>query len=77
MVTKELIKAEIDNVQEKYLERLYRIVKAFEHTSIKELVTRTDKANWQQFITETYGSFADDPIEIDKPGEFEIREEIL
>ena len=77
MVTKELIKAEIDNVQEKYLELLYKIIKAFEHTSMQELTTRKDKAIWQQFIAETYGSFADDPIEVGKPDEYEIREEII
>ena len=77
MVTKELIKAEIDNVQEQYLEPLYRIIKAFEQGSLQELFTSPDQVDWATFIAKTYGSFADDPIESIEQGKFEAREEFV
>ena len=75
MVTKELIKAEIDNVQEQYLEPLYRIIKAFERSSAQKSLAPFGHTDWHKFIAETYGSFADDSIEPIEQGEFEVREE--
>ncbi len=75
MITKELLKAEIDKVENEYLELLYKIIKAFE-TSIKaEEITKSNmELNWQEFIDMTYGCFADAPIERGEQGEYEIRE---
>ncbi len=66
MVTKELIKAEIDRVQDKYLEVLYKIVQAL---NVEDL-------EWHDFIAETYGCLADAPIERGDQGQYEIREAI-
>ena len=80
MITKELLKKEIDKVNNEYLDVLYRVIKAFELTPEKELVNEPDKIssnsklNWHEFIDETYGSLADDPIERGKQGEYEKRE---
>ena len=84
MITKELIKAEIDRVQDKYLEVLYKIIKALvspidEVTSQKTTTVITKKIEdleWHNFIQETYGCLADAPIERGEQGQYEIREAI-
>lgn len=84
MVTKELIKAEVDRVQEEYLEALYKIIQALTTTtdtvnetkitpSIEEKVEDLD---WLDFIQETYGCLVDVPIERGDQGNYEIREAI-
>jgi hypothetical protein len=81
MITKELIKAEIDRVQDKYLEVLYKIIKALV-SPIDEAVgpksTISDAAEvealeWHNFIEGTYGCLADAPIERGDQGQYEIR----
>ena len=78
MITRELVKAEIDKVHDKYLEIIYRIIKAL--VNPPDLVggtsQRTSK-DWPQFIAETYGSLADDPIERGEQGHYETREAIV
>lgn len=75
MVTKELLKTEIDNVQDEYLEILYKVIKAFESSSNMFNQTKDDtELNWHAFIQETYGCLADAPIERGSQGEDEIRE---
>ncbi len=69
MITRELIKAEIDKVQDRYLEEIYRIIKAI--VNPPELAKGTPQrtpSDWHQFIEETYGSLADDPIERGEQG---------
>ena len=77
MITKELIKNEVDKVQEEYLEALYRIIRALESDDTSESVRRETSANdrndWREFIAETYGCLADDPIERGDQGKFETR----
>ena len=64
VITKELIKSEIDNVQDEYLGALYRIVKALgEPDRQASREQEEDEASWIQFIAETYGSLANAPIE--------------
>lgn len=85
MISRESIKAEIDKVQDRYLEVLDRIIKALVNPS--ELVAATphntvdvqnesEMLNWRRFIEETYGSLADDPIERGQQGQYEVREAI-
>jgi hypothetical protein len=83
LITKELLKTEIDKVQDEYLEILYKVIKAFElsktevFAQTEEEMTKSDiKLNWHHFIKETYGCLADDPIERGFQGEYEIREVI-
>ncbi len=86
MITKELLKAEIDKVQDKYLEVLYKIIKALETPTEKEAAARTgtmdtakeaEELSWHDFIEETYGCLADAPIERGDQGEYEVRESIV
>ncbi len=74
MNTRERIKAEVDKVQEKYLEALYTIIRAFEAPATPQAADLDDEQAWQQFITETYGALADDPIQRGDQGIYEIRE---
>ena len=84
MITKELIKAEIDRVQDKYLEVLYKIIKALvspvdEVTSPKATTIinkKVEDLEWHNFIKETYGCLADAPIERGEQGQYEIREAV-
>jgi hypothetical protein len=86
MVTKELVKAEIEKVHDDDLELLYKIIKVFESPSrgkklpfsYKRKINKRDlERDWHQFIEDTYGCLAEDPIERGDQGEYEIREEIL
>ena len=76
MVTRALIKAKVDKVQDVYLEALYRIVQAFEAPAQVAVGDTIDDAHWHEFIAETYGCFADDPIARGDQGRYEIRETI-
>lgn len=85
MISKELIKAEVDKVQEKDLEKLYEIIINFEKSSEmdnSELKNTTDitkkdnKIDWQNFVEETYGCLKDDTIERCDQGKLEIRDKI-
>lgn len=68
-ITRQMVKSEIDKVQEEYLGVLFRIIKALEPATGRE----EDQRSWQQFIAETYGSFAGDPIERGEQGTYEVR----
>ncbi|MBU1660825.1 MAG: hypothetical protein KKD28_05060 [Chloroflexi bacterium] len=83
LITRELIKTEIDKIQDSYLEVLFRIVQAF----IKPLDTITisphvatssqydvSTRDWRHFVEQMYGCLADDPIERGEQGKYEIRE---
>lgn len=59
MITKELLKEEIDKVPDEHLGVLYRIVKAFE----EPVQARMSEEEWKTWIAETYGSTADHPID--------------
>ena len=79
MVTRNLIKEEIDKVLDSHLEILYRIVKALETPSDSEnfsISKETKTSNWKEFIESTYGCMADDPIYRGEQGQYEIREAI-
>ncbi len=68
MITKELLKSEIDKVRDENLGVLYRIILSLEGSASPD-----DSESWSQFVAATYGSFADDPIERGEQGRFEIR----
>ena len=79
MITRELLKAEIDKVQDRYLEVLYRIIQALVNPASPVAATPqgdVQLSNWPSFIEQTYGSLADDPIERGNQGQYEVREAI-
>ena len=77
MITKDLIKSEIDKIPERYLDVLYRIIKAL-ITPNRSFVYQSNiqDETWPNFIERTYGSLADDPLNRGDQGQFEIREPI-
>lgn len=77
IVTREIIKNEIDRVREEYLGALLTIVKAFEQpesSDLRRLGGRPDLEEWRSFLAETYGSTAETPLERGEQGSFEMRE---
>ena len=87
MITKERLKIKIDNVQDEYLDVLYRIIQVFEYAQSPECMIAENQSSvspiqvqetqeWLAFINKTYGCLADDPIKRGKQGVFEVREAI-
>jgi hypothetical protein len=83
LVTRTLLKQEIDRVREEHLTALYNIIKVFElpaGTLVSDAEDGTadtpDGLNWEKFIKETYGCLKKDPIERGSQDEFELREAI-
>lgn len=83
MITKELLKKEIDNVQDEYLIPLYKIIKTFENPDeftdieLEEEEENNKKEDWLEFIDRFAGCLADTPIERGEQGNFETREELI
>ena len=75
MITKQLIKSEIDFIPGQYSEVLYKIIKALQTSNQIDIAEKNSKIYWKQFVNETYGCLADDPIERGEQGVYEIREE--
>ncbi len=82
MINREIIKREIDKVDDKYLVKLYKIIKTFEEpddfniseTDTSDCVAR--KKKWKKFVETYAGSLSDTPIERGDQGCFEDREEL-
>ncbi len=83
MVTREILKREIDSVQDEYLAPLYKIIKTFEHSDeLDELDLEKgqkdrQREDWHQFIDKFAGCLADTPIERGDQGDFEVREKLV
>ena len=83
MISRALLKSEIDKVKAEYLDLLYRIIKAFENSASKEDAVSTSESydfsrnlDWRSFIDKTYGCMADSQISRGEQGIAERREEI-
>lgn len=79
MVTRDLIKAEVDKIQDRYLDTIYYLIKhlvANPHPIFTSSVHTQEDLAWATFIEQTYGSLADDPILREEQGNYEIREPI-
>lgn len=74
MVTKDLLKAEIDRVPDEHLGVLYRIVKALEEPAENPETGELEDRAWKALLKTAYGSTADAPLERGKQGSYEIRE---
>ncbi|CAN2039472.1 hypothetical protein GMMP15_1290002 [Candidatus Magnetomoraceae bacterium gMMP-15] len=59
LITKELIKTEINNIDDELLPVLYKIIKALE---MPDSIQTDEESKWQNFIEETYGCLSDEPI---------------
>ena len=76
MITRDLLKEEIDKVQDNYLRVLYQIIKALENPPVFEHSHSLEISNWKDFIDATYGCMADALIDRGEQGVYEIREVI-
>jgi hypothetical protein len=82
MITKELIKSEIEKVNYEYLELLYKFIQILEppltvdRKATTKAASKDQDFNWHAFIAQTYGCLADEPIERGDQGTYEIREAI-
>ena len=79
MITRDLLKEEIEGVQDNHLEILYRIIRALagplDSVELGHLKA-SETLIWEEFIQTTYGCLADDPIERGDQGQYEVREGI-
>jgi hypothetical protein len=71
MAIRDLIKNEIDKVEDEYLPALYRIVRALEPAALSPAQGQDD---WRTFLAETYGSTSAAPLARWEQGEPEVRE---
>lgn len=77
MTTRDLIKNEVDQLQDHYLGFLHRIIRALmPMASTKSIPTQEQEQSesWEEFLQNTYGIFRDDPLERGPQGTVEIRE---
>lgn len=77
MTTRELIKSEIDQLQEHYLDFLHRIIRSLMPLPSSSSVAPQEQEqgeSWEEFLQSTYGMFRDDPLERGPQGKLEIRE---
>ena len=72
MITREVLKAEIDRVPSSELEILYRIIVALKEEAPKPM----SKQEWREEIRKAYGSCAQDPIAREPQGRYEVREHL-
>lgn len=63
MITKEILKSEINKIQEDHLEWFYHLIKALETSLRNEKRQKDHDLKWHEFVQSTYGCLADTPIE--------------
>ncbi len=75
MITKDILKQEIDQIQDEYIEVLYTVIKAFEYPIQKTHPTLSSSTGqWDAFLEKFAGSFANAPLHRGEQGTYEVRE---
>jgi len=83
MISRRLLKTEIDKVKSEHLELLYGIIKLLENGVRKDTTPNLAEAqpseagaplDWHEFIASTYGCLSDAPISRGDQGHYESRE---
>jgi hypothetical protein len=80
MVSRELLKSEIDKVRSEHLELLYGIIKLLENGVYKDKETPLEArpadgaSDWHEFVAGTYGCCSDAPLSRGEQGRQESRE---
>ena len=62
IITREVLKSEIDRVRQEHLSVLFKIIKALEEPVLRAGI-QGGASRWKQFIAEAYSSLAEAPIE--------------
>ena len=78
-ITRELLKQEIDHIQDRYIDALYMVIKAFEYPPIHNVASHSPstEAEWHTFLDTFAGSCADAPLQRGKQGRHDVREPLL
>jgi hypothetical protein len=84
MVSRRLLKTEIDKVKNEHLELLYAIIRLLENGMGKDAGLGREHQtadggsdlNWHDFVASTYGCLADAPVSRGDQGQCERREEV-
>ena len=83
MISRRLLKTEIDKVKSEHLELLYGIIKLLENGTHKDMISDLaapqpgeagGPLDWREFIASTYGGLSDAPIARGDQGHCESRE---
>ena len=83
MISRKLLKTEIDKVKSEHLELLHGIIKLLENGTRKEITSDLAEAqgaetglplDWHEFVAKTYGCLSDAPISRGDQGHYESRE---
>ena len=83
MMSRKLLKTEIDKVKGEHSELLYGIIKLLQNGTHKDMTSDLAEAqssaagaplDWREFIADTYGCLADAPISRGDQGHYESRE---
>jgi len=83
MLNSEMLKSEIDKIPKEYYGVVFEILKSikkakkYQHKHLVSPKTNYNaRENWLNFISQTYGSLSDFPLERGTQGNYEFREEI-
>ena len=78
-ITKDMLKHEIDHIQDQYIDVLYMVIKAFEYPAIQKSSPHAPatEAQWHAFLDKWAGSCADAPLQRGDQGQYEEREALL
>lgn len=71
MISRELLKAEIDKVKTEHLELLYGIIKLLENGTSRD--EASSSLDWHDFVARTYGCLIDAPLSRGEQGDYERR----
>lgn len=75
VITKDILKQEIDRIQDEYVIILYDVIKAFERPIKSSPSTRpTSRDQWEVFLEKFAGCFAETPLCRGDQGTYEVRE---
>lgn len=79
VITKDVLKREIDYIQDQYIETLYTIIKAFEFPRVRRTVrtSPTTDEQWSAFLNHFAGICAESPLQRGEQGQYEAREALL
>ena len=74
IITKDVLKYEIDHIEDEYMEILYNVIKAFERPFQRVSSSHPlSVTQWEDFLNEFAGCFADVPICRGDQGTYEER----
>ncbi len=78
-ITKDVLKQEIDHIQDHYIDALYMVIKAFEYPPVHNVSPHLPTADleWDGFLDKFSGSCTDAPLQRGKQGAYEVREPLL